>query len=139
MIAILQVIAEAHDVTALGKGAWPMTTKHIPNLIPVEILQGDFDDVEIRDIYTTDLLSDVLANGRDSTVLITIQAHKNTVAVATAVDISLIILCNNRPVIDDMIEAAADARIGVMRTSLNQFEVSGRLWQAMHAPNTGRA
>ncbi|MEN6297083.1 MAG: hypothetical protein ABFC92_03945 [Rectinema sp.] len=108
-----------------------MTTRNIPELIHAEILQGDFEDVELTGVYTSDLLSDVLANGRDASVLITIQAHKNTVAVATVVDISLIILCNNRPVIDDMVDAAAQARIGVIRTSLSQFEVSGRLWQAM--------
>jgi len=116
-----------------------MTTKNISELIPVEVLPGDFDDVEVKGIYTSDLLSDVLAHGRDSSVLVTIQAHKNTVAVATVVDISLIILCNSRPVVDDMIEAAAQARIWVVRTALSQFEVSGRLWQALHSANSLRA
>jgi len=116
----------------LKKGACPMTTRDVLKLIHAEILQENFDDKEIAGVYTSDLLSDVLANGRESTVLITIQAHKNTIAVATVVDISLIILCNNRPIIDDMIEAAAQARIGVLRTSLSQFEVSGRIWQALH-------
>jgi len=115
-----------------------MTTRSIPELVPSEILQGDFDDIEIKGFYTSDLLSDVLANGRDATVLITIQAHKNTVAVATVADISLIVLCNDRPGIDDMIEAAAKARIGVIRTALSQFEVSGRLWQAMRPPKSGQ-
>jgi len=110
-----------------------MTTRNIPELIQAEILQGDFDDIDIAGVYTSDLLSDVLANGRDANVLVTIQAHKNTVAVATVVDIRLVILCNNRPIIDDMIAAAAESRIGVVRTSLSQFEVSGRLWQAMRA------
>jgi hypothetical protein len=116
-----------------------MTTKDILGLIPVEVLQGDFDDVEVKGIYTSDLLSDVLANGRNSSVLVTIQAHKNTVAVATVVDMSLIILCNGRPVIDDMIEAATQARIGVVRTALSQFEVSGRLWQASHSASSRQA
>jgi serine kinase of HPr protein (carbohydrate metabolism regulator) len=110
-----------------------MTTRDVLKLIHAEILQGNFDDKEIAGVYASDLLSDVLANGRESTVLITIQAHKNTVAVATVVDISLIILCNNRPIIDDMIEAAAQARVGVLRTPLSQFEVSGQIWQALHA------
>jgi len=139
-------------VPSLLKHKWPLyckqslgqkesgriTTRSIPELVPSEILQGDFDDIEIKGFYTSDLLSDVLANGRDATVLITIQAHKNTVAVATVADISLIVLCNDRPVIDDMIEAAAKARIGVIRTALSQFEVSGRLWQAMRPPKSGQ-
>lgn len=109
-----------------------MTTKAVQELIQAEILQGDYDDIDIQGVYTSDLLSDVLANGRDANVLITIQAHKNTVAVATVVDLALIVLCNNRPVIDDMIEVAKEARVGVVRTALSQFEVSGLLWQKMH-------
>ena len=71
-------------------------------------------------------------------MLVTIQAHKNTVAVASVVDIPLIVLCNNRTIIDDMIETAAQSRIGLVRTALSQFEVSGRLWQALHAPESPR-
>ncbi len=108
-----------------------MMTGTIPGLIQAEVLQGNFENSNVQGVYTSDLLSDVLANGRDANVLITIQAHKNTVAVATVVDISLIIICNNRPLIDDMITAAAEAKIGVVRTNLSQFEVSGRLWQAI--------
>lgn len=108
-----------------------MMTGMIPGLIHAEVLQGDFENSPVEGIYTSDLLSDVLANGRNTNVLITIQAHKNTVAVATVVDISLIVICNSRPIIDDMITAAAEAKIGVVRTNLSQFEVSGRLWQAL--------
>lgn len=106
-------------------------TGTIPGLIQAEVLQGEFEDTEVEGVYTSDLLSDVLAHGRDANVLVTIQAHKNTVAVATVVDISLIIICNDRPLIDDMVSAATEAKIGIMRTQLSQFEVSGRLWQAL--------
>jgi len=108
-----------------------MMTGMVPGLIQAEVLQGNFESSDVQGVYTSDLLSDVLANGRDTNVLVTIQAHKNTVAVATVVDITLIIICNNRPLIDDMISAAAEAKIGVVRTNLSQFEVSGRLWQAL--------
>ncbi len=108
-----------------------MMTGTIPGLIQAEVLQADFESADVQGVYTSDLLSDVLANGRDTNVLVTIQAHKNTVAVATVVDISLIVICNNRPIIDDMLSAAAEAKIGVVRTKLSQFEVSGRLWQAL--------
>ncbi|MGB9686343.1 MAG: hypothetical protein ACPLYX_07575 [Rectinema subterraneum] len=112
---------------------YTMTTRQIFELIDAEVIQGDFDDAPVAGVYTSDLLSDVLANGRNATVLVTIQAHQNTIAVASIVGISLIIICNSRPIVDNMAEAAVQERIGVVRTSQSQFEVSGRLWQALHA------
>ena len=126
------------EIEARTKEYHCMTTKDVPGLISAEVLQGDFEDRAVKIVYTSDLLSDVLANGRDASVLVTIQAHKNTVAVASVVDIPLIVLCNNRTIIDDMIETAAQSRIGLVRTALSQFEVSGRLWQALHAPESPR-
>jgi serine kinase of HPr protein (carbohydrate metabolism regulator) len=54
------------------------------------------------------------------------------VAVATLVNISLIILCNNRPIQDDMLDAAKDEGIAVIRTNENQFTVSGKLYAALN-------
>jgi len=79
-----------------------------------------------------------LQMGAMQVLLVTIQAHKNTDCRGDVVDIPLIVLCNNRPIIDDMIETAAQSRIGLVRTALSQFEVSGRLWQALHVPGSPR-
>jgi hypothetical protein len=98
-----------------------------------EICQGEFEDVEVSGAYTSDLLSDVMANAKDGGALITIQAHKNTVATATLVDISVIVICNSRPFIDDMLEAAKKSGIAVIRTKENQFTVSGKLWKLFNA------
>jgi hypothetical protein len=98
-----------------------------------EICQGEFEDVEVAGAYTSDLLSDVMANAKDGGALITIQAHKNTVAVAALVNISVLIICNSRPFIDDILEAAKDEGIAVIRTKENQFTVSGKLWSLFHA------
>ena len=62
-----------------------------------EYLQDRFEDGELAGGYTSDLLSDVMANLKDRQVLITIHAHKNTIAVASLADkvIELgIIKCN---------------------------------------------
>ena len=45
-------------------------------------LVSEGDDLEIQNGYTSDLLSDVMGNAPEDSVLITIQAHKNTIAVA---------------------------------------------------------
>jgi hypothetical protein len=109
-----------------------MKIKEAAAMLGAEILQDQFEDSELSGAYTSDLLSDVMANARDGGALVTIQAHKNTVAVATLVNISLIILCNNRPIQDDMLESAKDEGIAVIRTTENQFTVSGKLYAALN-------
>jgi serine kinase of HPr protein (carbohydrate metabolism regulator) len=108
-----------------------MTIREAAALLGAGIMQDEFEDTELTGAYTSDLLSDVMANAREGGALITIQAHKNTVAVATLVNISVIIICNNRPLPDDMIEAARNEGIAIIRTGENQFTLSGRLYAAL--------
>lgn len=91
-------------------------------------VQGEFDDRELEGAYTSDLLSDVMANAKSGGVLVTIQAHKNTVAVASLVSLAAIVICNGRESPEDMVEAAKGEGIAVFSTPLSQFEVSGLLW-----------
>ena len=88
-----------------------------------EVCAGD-SDADIRSGYTSDLLSDVMGNALDDSVLVTIQAHKNTIAVATLVGMAAVVICNNREVPQDMIDAANDEEVAVFRTGKNQFAVS---------------
>ncbi|MDR0600101.1 MAG: hypothetical protein LBG84_08500 [Treponema sp.] len=108
-----------------------MTIREAAALLGAEILQDDFEDAPLTGAYTSDLLSDVMANAKEGGALITIQAHKNTVAVATLVNVTVIVLCNNRPIQDDMLEAAKDEGVAVIRTRENQYTVSGKIWTAL--------
>jgi len=108
-----------------------MTIREIAQGLEAKIVQDEFEDTELQGAYTSDLLSDVMANSKEGGALITIQAHKNTVAVATLVNISCLIICNNRPLPEDMLEAAKDEGIAVLLTKENQFTVSGKLWELL--------
>ena len=108
-----------------------MKIKEIAAALNAEICQDQFEDTEISGAYTSDLLSDVIAHAKDGGALITIQAHKNTVAVAALVEISVIIICNSRPLTDDMLEAAKDEGIAIIRSKENQYTVSGKLWEML--------
>ena len=105
-----------------------MTIREAAQALGAEIVQDEFEDTDLSGAYTSDLLSDVMANAKDGGALITIQAHKNTVAVATLVNISVIIICNSRPITDDMLEAAKDEGIAILLTKENQYTVSGKLY-----------
>ena len=94
------------------------------------ILAGD-DSKELSGCYTGDLLSEVMGNAGDGDLLVTIQAHRNTVAVATLKDCPAIIICNDRPVPDDMIKAAESENIALLRTKENQYTVSGKIYNLL--------
>jgi serine kinase of HPr protein (carbohydrate metabolism regulator) len=108
-----------------------VTVREAAVVLGAKIVQDEFEDAELSGAYTSDLLSDVVAHAKDGGALITIQAHKNTVAVAALVNISCIIVCNNRPLPEDMLESARDEGIAVLLTSENQYTVSGKLWEAL--------
>ncbi|AEF81151.1 DRTGG domain-containing protein [Leadbettera azotonutricia] len=109
-----------------------MTIREAASSLGAEIVQAEFEDADLEGAYTSDLLSDVMANAKDGGALVTIQAHKNTVAVATLVDIACIIVCNNRPLPEDMLEAARDEGIAVLLTKENQYTVSGKLYKLLN-------
>ena len=108
-----------------------MTIREVAAALGAEICHDEFEDSALTGAYTSDLLSDVMAHSKDGGALVTIQAHKNTVAVATLVNISVIIICNSRPLPEDMLEAAKDESIAIIRTKENQFTVSGKLWEML--------
>jgi hypothetical protein len=113
-----------------------VTIREAAGALGAQIVQAEFEDTELSGAYTSDLLSDVMANAKDGGALITIQAHKNTVAVATLVNITCIIICNKRPLPEDMLETAKGEGIAVLLTGENQYTVSGKLWNLLNQPTT---
>lgn len=93
-------------------------------------LQNQFEDTELVGGYTSDLLSDVMANLKEGQVLITIQAHKNTIAVASLSGAAAVIFCHGRSAADDLVEAAANEGIALFSTPDNQFEASVKVASA---------
>jgi len=79
---------------------------------------------EVSGAFTSDLLSDVMAHAAENSLLITIQAHQNAIAVATLVGIRAILACSSRPIPADMLAAARKEGLGLYCTPLNQFDAS---------------
>ena len=104
-----------------------MTVKELAARLGCRTLCAGNPEGEVLAGYTSDLLSDVMANAVEGSVLITIQAHKNTVAVASIAGIRAIIVCSDRSVPQDMLAAAAEESIAVLATGDNQFTASHRV------------
>jgi imidazolonepropionase-like amidohydrolase len=114
-----------------------LTIDELAGQIPFErIAVPEGYDAPLAGAFTSDLLSDVVANAREGDLLITIQAHKNTVAVASLAAIRAIVIASGRPIPDDMIAAARQTQIALYRTSLNQFQASGLVYGALNPLST---
>jgi hypothetical protein len=111
-----------------------MRISELASALGLETAQGDFRDRDISSGYASDLLSDVMANAKADGVLVTVQAHKNAVAVASLVGLGAIVVCNSRPLPDDMLAAAKAEGVAVFLSAQSAFEVSGRLWAELHRP-----
>lgn len=70
-----------------------MTVQDIVSQLNLKICSGEKGlQREIKGGYTSDLLSDVMGHAQEGDVWITIQTHKNVMAIASLKEIAAIIL-----------------------------------------------
>lgn len=81
--------------------------------------------------YTSDLLSDVMGHAGEGQVWITLQTHRNVLAIASLKDIAAVILVNNAVPDADMLEQAIQEGIPVLGTSESSFAISGKLFNLL--------
>ena len=85
-------------------------------------------DREVTGGYASDLLSDVLAHGREGNVWISLQIHQNIVAVASLKDLAGIILVNGREPEPETTAKAEAENVPIMVSAMPTFELVGRLY-----------
>lgn len=87
--------------------------------------------VEVSGAYTSDLLSDVMAYGREKNVWITCQTHENIVAVAKLKNLAAIILVNSRKPDEATLRRAQEENIILYSTSDSAFVITGKLYNLL--------
>ena len=86
------------------------------------------EDAEVTGGHVSDLLSDVLANAPAGGVLITIQAHINTVAVALHARLAAVILASGRRPEPEVIERASEEKVPLYLSGARAFDLAGALY-----------
>lgn len=86
-------------------------------------------DREVTGGYAGDLLSDVLAHACKGNVWITLHTHVNIVAVASAKELSGIIIVNGRTPEEETLRKAEEEEIPIMISSLSTYNVICRLYE----------
>lgn len=83
---------------------------------------------EISGGYTSDLLSDVMGHAEAGNAWVTIQTHRNVIAIASLRDLAAVIIsCGEKPG-DDTMAQSNEEGIPVLGTDLSTFELTGRLY-----------
>jgi serine kinase of HPr protein (carbohydrate metabolism regulator) len=106
-----------------------MKLKEIIENLKLKVLAGEENlEVEVTGGYTSDLLSDVIANSKQGNLWITLQTHQNIIAVAKLKDLSGIIIVNNREPDEDTLRKATEENVPLLGSDKVAFEVSGKLY-----------
>ncbi len=87
------------------------------------------DEVMIEYGYTCDLLSQVLAKAKTSSIWITVQSHMNIIGVAVMTGISAVVVCEGHDIPGNVIDKADDEGIALFKSTENAFELSGKLFE----------
>lgn len=85
---------------------------------------------EITGLYTCDLLSWVMANGKNGNAWITVQTHSNILAVASLLEFSCIILPDGLKPEEGVIEKADEEGVPILGSELSSFEIFKVLYEA---------
>jgi hypothetical protein len=104
-----------------------MTVEAFVNAIGFKTVCLPSPKKEIDGVYVGDLLSWVMGNAEQGNVWITIMSNITTVAVATLVDISCIILAENTMPDDGVLDVAMAKGVNVLSTSLSAYKVATQL------------
>jgi predicted transcriptional regulator len=86
---------------------------------------------EVTGAYVSDLLSDVMGNATEGQAWITLQVHKNTIAIASLKDLAAIILVKGLKPAPDCARQSDEEKIPILTSQKNTFELSGKLYKIL--------
>jgi len=82
---------------------------------------------EVQGGYCSDLLSDVMGHARPDQVWITVQTHKNVIAVASLKELAAVIIVQGLQPAPEVIAHSDAENIPLLGTSESSFEIAGKI------------
>lgn len=86
---------------------------------------------EVKGAYVCDLLSDVMGNSSEGDIWITMQGHKNVIAVSDLKEHSGILMVNGNTPDQETSRKSEDLGLPLLGTDDPAFIVAGRLFELM--------
>jgi serine kinase of HPr protein (carbohydrate metabolism regulator) len=87
---------------------------------------------EVTAGYTSDLLSDVMGHAGAGSLWVTLQTHKNVIAIASLKELPAVILVRGFRPEADMLDHAREEGIAVLGTTDGTFEITGKLYSLLN-------
>lgn len=110
-----------------------MKVQELVDKLGLKVLSGTNGlDREIDGCYISDLLSDVMGNAMEGNIWITLQTHKNVMAVASLKELACVILVKDLVPNAETIEQSNDDGLPVLQTSLPTYEIAGLVYNLLH-------
>ncbi|MCF8380621.1 MAG: serine kinase [Bacteroidales bacterium] len=107
-----------------------MNLAEIIKSLNLKIISGKLNpETKIKGVYVSDLLSDVMGNAKAGDLWITLQSHKNIIAVAELKDICAILIINGGQPDEETIKKSREDDILLLGTDESAFSMAGRIYE----------
>lgn len=109
-----------------------MQVKDIAEKLNLKVYSGAKGlDREVRGGYTSDLLSDVMGNAPEGYIWVTLQTHKNVMAIASLKELAAIIIVKGNIPEEDTAAESETENIPILCTSDQTFEITGKIYELL--------
>ena len=107
-----------------------MKVKDIVEALNLKVLSGAQGlDKDVEGCYVSDLLSDVMGNAEMGNIWVTLQTHKNVMAIASLKELSAVILVKGLSASEDTLEQSNEEGIPFLSTEAETFETAGKIYE----------
>lgn len=109
-----------------------MTVQELKEKLNLKVISGEKGlNRIVEGGYTSDLLSDVMGNAEMNQCWITLQTHKNIMAIASLKELACIILVKDLEPNPDTIEQSNAESIPILSSSKEAFEITGEIYSLL--------
>lgn len=109
-----------------------MTVQELVNALNLTVLSGENGlNREIEGCYVSDLLSDVMGNAEINNVWVTLQTHKNVMAIASLKELACVILVKGQIASEETLAQSNEEGIPFLSTTMQTFETAGKIYDLL--------
>ena len=110
-----------------------MTVQDVVDKLNLTVFSGSSELLTaVAGGYTSDLLSDVMGHADAGYLWITLQAHKNVIAIASLKELAAIILVKGITPDEETVVLSNQEGIPILGSDLETFELSGKIYGLLH-------
>ena len=109
-----------------------MKVNKIVEKLGLKVFSGEKGlEKEITGGYVCDLLSDVMGHADQGNIWVTLQTHKNVMAIASLKDLAAVVVVKGFEPEKDAIEKSNEEGIPILGTDLESFEITGKIYELL--------